>query len=160
MGKMIATLAVLLVCAANQALAQNAPPLAEVMKSDLVKAKIRWQKSVEGGKVETLFIWNGTLERNNPNWGGGFTPLTFDVERNRAVEKAVKTAKLGQGRTLTPIVDALKAPVGDERFLSLEVEIPGGWSFAGIWCMPLARWRKLAPGLVALLEPLLDRSAR
>jgi hypothetical protein len=117
---------------------------------DLVqRGKVRWSK-LDGGERVTVQIAGGNAARMNPNWSPKPERLAYDLDRNRALERALKAAHLGGG--------AAGGDGPNARTLEIEVlDRNGDWHSAGKWTMTVKSWRKgrLGP-IYELLEPLLS----
>ncbi len=143
-------LAVLLAAAGVAGAQPKFPPptLQGVMSGDLVgRALIRWSKVVEGERVQ-ISITAGFAERLNPRWAPQPARLNYDLDKNRALEKAVKRAGLGRtNRALSG---------GEDRTLEVLGRGPSGWEVVGTWSMSRVKWQKKSRQLYEMLEPLFD----
>jgi hypothetical protein len=123
------------------------PTLKEALAGDMVaKVKVRWSKFVDG-KRATVTIQGGEAERLEPWLSDKPGPLKYDLTKNRALEKALKSAKLpGPQRQLSEVTT--------DRSLELLADGPKDWEVIGRWSMPEKAWEKKYPGLYELLEPM------
>jgi hypothetical protein len=123
----------------------------DVLHTDLVAhAKIRWSK-IDAGERVTVEIDAGRATRSNPNWSPKPAPLTYDLSRNRELERILKWAKLPRPRS---------EPSSKPRDRTLEIVVEDGkqtWRTAGYWSMSVKAWQKGRLGSIFdALEPLLD----
>jgi hypothetical protein len=139
-----------LLCAAP-ALAQPyipKPTLSSTLAGDLLKAKLRWSKVVDGKRV-LVEVQGGEAYRVTPGWAMQPVRLTYDLKRNRKLELAFRAAKLGAPAKR-------QSPRSEDRTLELLAEWKGEWLVVGTWARGVKAWRTGAPKLFAELEPLLE----
>ncbi|MFI5290346.1 MAG: hypothetical protein ACHQ17_11885 [Polyangia bacterium] len=123
------------------------PKLSGVLKGDMVaKARIRFSKMVEGKRV-TLTIQGGEATRLNPNWSPQPARLPYDLDKNRTLAQAIKSAHLG-----AQVRYGSDDP--DDRTLEILAEGPKDYVVVGTWVMPAKKWQKRHRALYELLEPL------
>jgi len=117
----------------------------DVLHTDLVRnAKIRWSR-VDSGQRIVVEIDAGTAKRTNPNWSPQSQELAYDLDKERALEKVIKWAKLPSPR---------KAPSASDKDRTLEilVEDAKGYRSAGFWSMSVKAWQKGRYG--SIFDPL------
>ena len=122
----------------------------DVLQADLVDhGKVRWSKMDAGERV-LVEIEGGNARRTNPGWSPVPQKLAYDLGRERALVRALKSAKL-------PGTNRASSREG-WRTLEVLVEDPRtGWHSAGTWSMPVKAWQKGRYGSIfEALEPLLD----
>jgi len=122
------------------------PTLPEVLAGDMVaKAKIRWSKVKEGKRI-AVTIRGGEAERLEPFLSEKPGRLKYDLDKNRALVKAIRAARLG------PSQKHLSESDGD-RSLEILVDGPTDWVVVGRWSFPEKTWEKKQASLYEHLEP-------
>jgi len=123
------------------------PTLKEAIAGDVVaKVRIRWSKLVDGKRV-LVTILGGEADRLDPWLSDKPGTLKYDLDKNRALEKALKGAHLP-----SPRARLSESPT--DRSLELLVDGPKDWVVIGRWSMTDKAWTKKFPALFELLDPL------
>ncbi len=140
------------VCCGTAAAQPNVklPTLKEALAGDIVaKVKVRWSKVVDGKRVQ-VNILGGEADRLEPWLSEKPGPLKYDLNKNRALEKALKAAKL-------PAPQKYLSEAMTDRSLELLADGPKEFEVIGRWSMPDKTWAKKYPALFELLEPMLKQ---
>lgn len=135
----------------------------DVLQADLIAhGKVRWSKMDAGDRI-VVEIEGGNATRVNPGWSPVPQKLTYDLGRERALERALKAARLPAPDHASPTIVGAprarnRAARAGWRTLEVLVEDPKkGWRSAGTWSMPVKAWQKgRFASIFEALEPLLD----